>query len=264
MKSLCAYILFAVSVFTSACDQPVHADAQKKAVQKKIERDTAASVLSPVSLPPAPAPSFPIVMSPLEMKMKKAGLIDIATVDTSIIVDLKYSTANNFIGVDVYGDYDKCYLLPDVAEKLKCSQEILRSRFPFYRIVVFDAVRPRSIQAKMWDTINVPYNERSKYVSNPANGSLHNFGAAVDVSIRDVHGIELDMGTPYDYFGELAYPREEERMLEEGKLTHIQFLNRELLRDVMEQGGFMGITTEWWHFNSCYRSEAYEMYKIIE
>jgi D-alanyl-D-alanine dipeptidase len=116
----------------------------------------------------------------------------------------------------------------------------------------------------MWDTINVPYSERSKYVSNPANGSLHNFGAAVDVTIRDIHGFELDMGTPYDYFGELAYPREEERMLEEGKLTHIQLLNRQLLRDVMEKGGFQGITTEWWHFNSCYRREAYERYRIIE
>jgi D-alanyl-D-alanine dipeptidase len=180
------------------------------------------------------------------------------------MVDLRYSTANNFIGKDLYGDFDKCYLLPDVADKLICAQRILCSRFPFYKLVIFDAVRPRSIQAKMWDSISVPYSERSKYVSNPANGSLHNFGAAVDLSIRDVHGIELDMGTPYDYFGELAYPREEERMLEEGKLTHIQLLNRKLLREVMEQAGFTGITTEWWHFNSCYRKEAIEKYKIIE
>ena len=53
-------------------------------------------------------------------------------------------------------------------------------------------------------------------------------------------------------------------MLEEGKLTHIQLLNRELLRNVMVSSGFMGITTEWWHFNSCFRTEAYEKYKIIE
>jgi D-alanyl-D-alanine dipeptidase len=207
---------------------------------------------------------LPLVISPIEKKMRKAGLVDIGILDTSIIVDLKYSTVNNFLGMDVYGDYDKCFLLPEVAEKLMCAQEILRFRFPFYRLVVFDAVRPRSVQLKMWDSINVPYYERSKYVSNPANGSLHNFGAAVDVSIMDEHGIELDMGTPYDYFGELAYPREEERMLEEGKLTHIQFLNRELLRNVMEEAGFMGITTEWWHFNSCFRTEAYEKYRIIE
>ena len=116
----------------------------------------------------------------------------------------------------------------------------------------------------MWDTIAVPYSEKSKYVSNPKNGSLHNFGAAVDLSIVDQNGIELDMGTKYDYFGELAYPREEERMIKEGKLTHIQLLNRELLRTVMIAGGFFGITTEWWHFNSCKRNEAYSRYKIIE
>lgn len=206
----------------------------------------------------------PLVVSEIEKRILAAGLVDVKELDTSIVVDLKYSTSNNFLGIDMYGDFDKCYLQPDVAEKLICSQKILKAKFPFYSLIVFDAVRARSIQRKMWDTIDVPYFERSKYVSNPNNGSLHNFGAAVDVSIIDAHGIELDMGTPYDYFGELAYPREEDRMLEEGKLTHIQLLNRKLLRDVMELGGFMGITTEWWHFNSCYRTEAYEKYTIIE
>jgi D-alanyl-D-alanine dipeptidase len=206
----------------------------------------------------------PMVLSPIEQDIIRAGLINIKSIDTSIVVDLKYSTVDNFLGMDVYGDFDRCYLQPDVALKLKNSQNTLKSRFPFYSLIIFDAVRPRRIQSKMWDTIDVPYAERSKYVSNPKNGSLHNFGAAVDLSIIDARGIELDMGTPYDYFGELAYPREEDRMLEEGKLTHIQFLNRELLRSVMEAGGFMSITTEWWHFNSCYRTEAYEKYKIIE
>jgi zinc D-Ala-D-Ala dipeptidase len=208
--------------------------------------------------------SLPFLMSETEKSLITAGLVDIRTLDTGIVVDLKYSSKNNFLGVDMYGDFSKCYLQPDVAEKLKCAQEILRSRFSFYNLIIFDAARSRKIQRKMWDTIDVPCFERSKYVSNPANGSLHNFGAAVDVSIIDAHGIELDMGTAYDYFGELAYPREEERMLEEGKLTHIQLLNRTLLREVMETSGFMGITTEWWHFNSCYRAEAYEKYSIIE
>ena len=93
---------------------------------------------------------------------------------------------------------------------------------------------------------------------------MHNFGAAVDLSIINENGYVLDMGTEYDYFGELAYPREEDRMIKEGKLSHKQLLNRELLRSVMEQSGFSGITTEWWHFNSCRRSEAYTLYPIIE
>lgn len=263
-KILVLSIVFVVVVCSfEACDYFAHAKNEAKEIAVIPE------VVEPITLvidtvEKAVFIPTPLFISEIEKSMLEAGLIDIKTIDTSIVVDLKYSTNNNFLGLDMYGDFNKCYLQPDVAEKLKCSQEILKSRFPFYNLIIFDAVRARSIQRKMWDTIDVPYYERSKYVSNPNNGSLHNFGAAVDVSIIDAHGIELDMGTPYDYFGELAYPREEERMIEEGKLTHIQLLNRKLLREVMESGGFMGITTEWWHFNSCYRKEAYEKYSIIE
>lgn len=256
-------ILILVACSFEACDYFAHANNEAKViavVPEVIEPIVAAAdtVEKAVFIP------TPLFISEIEKSMLEAGLIDIKTIDTGIVVDLKYSTNNNFLGLDMYGDFNKCYLQPDVAGKLKCSQEILKSRFPFYNLIIYDAVRARSIQRRMWDTIDVPYCERSKYVSNPNNGSLHNFGAAVDVSIINELGIELDMGTPYDYFGELAYPREEERMIEEGKLTHIQLLNRQLLREVMESGGFMGITTEWWHFNSCFRKEAYEKYSIIE
>ena len=263
-KILVLSIVFVIVVCSfEACDYfaPAKNEAKEIAVIPEVIEPIALVIDTVEKAVFIPTPLF---ISEIEKSMLEAGLIDIKTIDTSIVVDLKYSTNNNFLGLDMYGDFNKCYLQPDVAEKLKCSQEILKSRFPFYNLMIFDAVRARSIQRKMWDTIDVPYYERSKYVSNPNNGSLHNFGAAVDVSIIDAHGIELDMGTPYDYFGELAYPREEERMIEEGKLTHIQLLNRKLLREVMESGGFMGITTEWWHFNSCYRKEAYEKYSIIE
>lgn len=203
-------------------------------------------------------------ISILEKILIDSGLVDVRSVDSTIVVDLKYSTADNFLFTDLYGDLDKAYLQPDVAEKLKKAQEILRNKFPYYSLIIYDAVRPRRIQARMWDTLKLPFNIRSKYVSNPHNGSLHNFGAAVDLSIIDENGIELDMGTPYDYFGELAHPREEERMIKEGKLSYKQLLNRAVLRDAMVQAGFMDITTEWWHFNSCFRSQAILKYKIIE
>jgi zinc D-Ala-D-Ala dipeptidase len=206
----------------------------------------------------------PYAITLMEQRIIEAGLIDIKTIDTSIVVDLKYSTKNNFLGIDVYGDFNKCYLQPDVAEKLKTAQQLLKSKFPYYSLIVYDAVRPRSIQYKMWDTINVSYYDRPKYLSNPKYGSLHNYGAAVDVSIINENGYELDMGTAFDYFGELAYPEKENSMLAEGKLTRTQWLNRELLRDVMKQAGFFNIQTEWWHFNSCYRSQAIVKYKIVE
>jgi D-alanyl-D-alanine dipeptidase len=203
-------------------------------------------------------------LSEIERQCIQAGLVDIHSIDTTIRVNLKYSSSDNFLCMDMYGDFNKCYLQPDVAQKLHAAQSVLKKKFPYYSLIVFDAARPRAVQAKMWDTIAVPRSERSKYVSNPKNGSLHNFGAAVDLSIIDENGIELDMGTPYDYFGELAYPREEERLLKEGKLTYVQSLNRDVLRDVMLQAGFAGITTEWWHFNSCSRQEAFEKYTFLE
>lgn len=200
----------------------------------------------------------------LELRLIAAGLVNVQQMDSTIAVDLRYSTEDNFMGADVYGDFDKCYLQPDVAEKLILAQSFLRSKFPAYRLVIFDAVRPRSIQQRMWDMLDVPIGERVKYVSNPKLGSLHNFGAAVDVSILDESGVALDMGTPFDHFGELAFPTKEKQMLEEGKLTEEQIANRKLLREVMHKAGFFNIQTEWWHFNSCYREEAKEKYRIME
>lgn len=199
-----------------------------------------------------------------EQALLDAGLVNIQTIDSSIVVDLKYSTRDNFLMKDVYGDLNRAYLQKDVANKLRQAEQLLKAKFPYYSLIVYDAVRPRNIQVRMWDSIAVPAYEKSKYVSNPRNGSLHNYGAAVDLSIIDDNGIALDMGTPYDFFGELAYPREEQRLLAEGKLTHKQLSNREILRDAMQQAGFMPITTEWWHFNSCSRNEAAAKYKIVE
>jgi zinc D-Ala-D-Ala dipeptidase len=200
----------------------------------------------------------------LERSIRNAGLVDIKEIDPTIQVDLKYSSTDNFLGIDVYGDLENCYLQPDVADKLSLAQMLLKTKYPYYSIIVYDGVRPRRIQQLMWDTIRVERSERPKYLSNPQYGSLHNFGAAVDVSIVNQEGTALDMGTPYDFFGELAYPELEEEMLEQGKLTQRQVLNRELLRSVMEQAGFFNIQTEWWHFNSCYRREAVLKYRIVE
>jgi D-alanyl-D-alanine dipeptidase len=116
----------------------------------------------------------------------------------------------------------------------------------------------------MWDSVDLSPSERQKYLSNPGNYSLHNFGAAVDLTIIDDHGRELDMGTPYDYFGTEAHPRSEQTLYSEGKLTASQIINREILRDVMRQAGFTGIETEWWHFNSCSRIRATEIYTLVK
>lgn len=258
-------VLLASCSFT-ACNYFAHADNSSSnntfvTTEKSIPTKSAATAYPEFgSLPEL----IPLNVTPTEQSIINAGLVDVKTVDSTIVVDLKYSTCDNFLCMDVYGDFNKCYLQPDVAEKLKLAQQYLKAKFPYYSLIVFDAVRPRSVQRLMWDTVDIPYSERGKFLSSPHGGSLHNFGAAVDISIIDENGHELDMGTPYDYFGELAYPRAEQRMIYEGKLTHRQLLNRDILRNVMHQAGFWGIATEWWHFNSCTRENAYQKYVIIE
>jgi zinc D-Ala-D-Ala dipeptidase len=193
-----------------------------------------------------------------------AGLVNIQQIAPEILVELKYSTTGNFLGYDVYGDLNTAYLQPDVAQKLAAAQRALSLKRPGFRLLVYDAARPVSIQQKMWDTLRHRPLDRSKYVSNPANGgSLHNYGAAVDLTIADSTGHPLDMGSQYDYFGIESHPAHETELLAAGKLTQAQIANRKLLREIMRNAGFFGITSEWWHFNSCTRKVAQEKYALL-
>jgi D-alanyl-D-alanine dipeptidase len=206
-----------------------------------------------------------ILIGELEQYLIDAGLVDIQTVIPQIAVDLKYSTTDNFMGIDLYGDLDRCYLQPDVAEKLKGAYDYLISKDSALTLLVYDGVRPRSVQQAMWDTLDMPINEKVKFVSNPSKGSLHNFGAAVDITIAyNATGDALDMGAPYDHIGIEAYPMKEKQMLEAGRITKEAVDNRKLLRRSMKEGGFFNIQTEWWHFNSCYRKKAIELYEMVE
>lgn len=202
--------------------------------------------------------------SALVQQFRESGLVNISELDSTIKVDLRYSTSNNFLGKDLYGELNECWLQKETAAKLVRAQQLLKERYPFYSIIIYDGVRPRSIQQTMWDELQVPEKLKDKYVSDPAVGSLHNYGCAVDVSLINENGWEMDMGTPYDYFGELGHPQAEPRMLKEGRLTWRQFENRKLLREIMLQSGFTMITTEWWHFNGSSLKIAGEKYKMIQ
>lgn len=193
------------------------------------------------------------------------GLANIQEVDSTIRVELKYSSEDNFMNKDVYGCLTNCYLQPDVAERLKVCQEKLKSIDSNLTLLVYDGLRPRLVQQYMWDLLDMPLDEKVKFVSNPAKGSLHNFGAAVDITLFDLTtGQALDMGTSYDYIGVLAWPTKEAAMLQDSLLTQEQVDNRILLRKVMKEGNFFNIQTEWWHFNACYRDKAKEIYWIVE
>lgn len=199
-----------------------------------------------------------------EQPFLTAGLVNIKQAIPSILIDLRYSGLNNFMDADVYGDITNAYLQPDVVEKLAKAQRALKEKCPACNLIIYDAARPLKVQQLMWDSIKVPKGEKTKYLSNPRFGSLHNYGAAIDIGIADSLGQELDMGTPYDFFGEEAYPKREVAMLAEGRLTMTHVKNRQLLRDVMYKSGFFNIQTEWWHFNACTLENAIRSYKLIE
>jgi D-alanyl-D-alanine dipeptidase len=143
------------------------------------------------------------------------------------------------------------------------AQQYIKEIDSSLSLLIFDCVRPHHIQQLMWDTLKMPINEKTKFLSNPKNHSIHNYGAAVDLTISK-NSLELNMGTPYDYIGKEAYPRMESHFLSTGYLTSKHIANRKLLRKVMKHAGFTNITTEWWHFNSCSRSEAKRKYKLIK
>lgn len=197
--------------------------------------------------------------------LQNEGLVNIQDVDSTILVELKYSTTDNFMNTDVYGCLENCYLQPDVAERLVSCQIKLQELDSNLTLLLYDGLRPRLVQQFMWDLLDMPINEKTKFVSNPAKGSLHNFAAAVDITLYDKTTHQaLDMGTPYDYIGVLAWPTKEPSLLNDSLLTQEQVDNRILLRKVMKEGKFFNIQTEWWHFNACYRDKAKELYHIIE
>ncbi|MFT4030963.1 MAG: M15 family metallopeptidase [Siphonobacter sp.] len=200
-----------------------------------------------------------------EKQLEKAGLVDIQQVDPTLLVDLKYSTPDNFMHKDVYGCITHCFLQPLAAEKLKKAHDWLKKTYPAYRLLVYDGARSRKVQWKLWEALpQYAPKYRENYVANPRKGSIHNYGCAVDLTIATKDGKALDMGTPFDFFGSEAYPRKEAEMLRQGKITAKHIANREILRKAMEAGGFMGITSEWWHFNAMSLAQAKVKYGIVE
>jgi D-alanyl-D-alanine dipeptidase len=191
-------------------------------------------------------------------------LIDIQEVNPRILVDLKYATSDNFMKTKLYSRLNRAYLQKDVALRLSHCQDYLSQIKPGYKLLIYDAVRPVSVQQKMWDaTDSLPPLDRGKYVSNPRNRSLHNLGAAVDLTICDETGEPLDMGAGYDEFRKIAYPELEREFLQSGELTKQHIENRELLRKVMRKEGFRNIPTEWWHFNACSRKVGLSKYQVL-
>lgn len=201
--------------------------------------------------------------TPKEAEMRAAGLVDIHDVDSTIAVQLIYTGPYNFMGRQLYHGFTKAFMRPELAEKLAAAAKELKELNSTANLIIYDAARPISIQKEMWDAVvGTPW---EAFVANPYKGNgLHNFGAAVDVSLIDCAGVPFPMGSNYDFFGDEARPDHEEELLATGRITQRELENRLLLRKVMTDQGLLTIKSEWWHFNLMPASEAREKLKIIE
>ena len=192
-------------------------------------------------------------------------VVNIQELDPTILVDLRYSSNNNFLKKDMYGDLEECFLRRKPAEMLCQANKHLKASHPELRLLVFDGLRTRSVQKKLWDALDtIPISVRTQFVADPEKGSIHNYGAAVDLTLALENGSELDMGTEYDHFGELAFPALEDSLLALGKLTDKQIENRTILRKIMKKAGFSTIDSEWWHFDAFSYNETKNKYTIVE
>ena len=187
--------------------------------------------------------------------------VDLSTIP-GIAIDLRYASQNNFLNENLYKEFNRAFLHQLAAEKLKRAVESLKATKPGWQIVVLDALRPRSIQKILWS--KVKGTSQQPYVANPGKGSIHNFGFALDVTLLDREGKEVDMGTPFDSFTSLAQPIRENEFLTQGKLSEQQIKNRKILRSAMESAGFSQLAIEWWHYDALPALEVRKKYPIIE
>lgn len=167
---------------------------------------------------------------------KKNELIDLKKKIPNLVLDLKYGTANNFTKKKLYENANTTYMRLEPAFALFELQMELNKMG--YGIKVFDAYRPYAATKLMWDLI-----QDEAYVANPKNGSGHNRGTTIDLTLMDIKsGRELDMGTPFDNFTDSA------SHAFTPKFNATIIANRTLLRTSMEKYGFKILASEWWHY----------------
>jgi D-alanyl-D-alanine dipeptidase len=188
----------------------------------------------PIAEAPIPEPiTLPIKISyPIDFDTLKWVELDRLMPD--IIIDLKYASTENFVKEQMY-ECPRAFLRPKAAKALAIVQEELKAKG--FNLKILDAYRPRPVQQRLWNKV-----PDRRYVAPPEKGSMHNRGAAVDLTLVDMEGNELDMGTPYDYFGREAWPEYQD-------LPKDILENRLILREAMLKHSFNPTRSEWWHYS---------------
>ena len=174
-------------------------------------------------------PSTQAIASP------QAKLVDIQSISPNVKLDIRYATKNNFTKQQLYRQA-RCLLTPKIADSLSKVQTDLETRG--LSLKVYDCYRPLSVQKLMWKIVH-----DDRYVANPANGSRHNRGSAVDVTLVNRFGKELEMPTEFDDFSDRAHR-------DYNNISKAAKENRQILEAAMAKRGFVPLQTEWWHFDA--------------
>ncbi|MBS7231306.1 M15 family metallopeptidase [Flavobacterium psychroterrae] len=175
-----------------------------------------------------------VYTSSVKQVVADTTFVNLKDYSNDFIYDMKYATEDNFLKAKVY-DCAECVL------RYKTVQALIKANKAFmqkgFKIKLYDCYRPLAIQQKMWEIVSNP-----KYVADPKKGSIHNRGGAVDISIVDINGKEVDMGTPFDFFGIRASHNYT-------MLSNDVKSNRKYLKSIMIKNGFNSFDSEWWHYN---------------
>lgn len=229
-------LIFFLTLFILACKRESPAAPEKTITEPKSEIIEEKPVHEEVISEKAPTEeeSKKTDVTVSEEKKVKSDFKEITTM-SGIAIDIKYATTDNFTKKQIY-KCGKCFLRPEATEKIVKAHKILKEKYG-YGLKMFDCYRPLPAQQRLWDVV-----PNADYVTPPSKGSMHNKGLAVDLTIVDKDGKELDMGTPYDFFGKEAHT-------DNLSLPKQVLENRNILKSVMNEVGFNGIRTEWWHFS---------------
>ncbi len=176
---------------------------------------------------------------------RPAPLVDAAALAPGLRLDIRYATAHNFTGRALY-PAARCLLRPAVAERLAQAQAAAAAQG--LGLKVYDCYRPLAVQRAMWTLV-----PDERYVADPAKGSRHNRGAAVDVTLVDAAGVELPMPTAFDDFSARAHR-------DYTDLPPDRLANRATLERLMMDAAFTGLPTEWWHFDA----NGWEQYEVLD
>jgi D-alanyl-D-alanine dipeptidase len=179
---------------------------------------------------------------------RKPELIEIVKLDQTIKLDIRYATPSNFLGRPVYKEA-RAFLQRPAAGALLRAHRKLREKG--YGLLVFDGYRPWSVTKIFWDSTP---QDKKQFVANPSQGSRHNRGCAVDLTLYELRsGKEVEMPSLYDEMTDRAYPNYSGG-------TDGQRRAREVLREAMESEGFAVYEFEWWHFDY----KDWKLYPILD